>query len=71
MKDHRMGEEICASIRVKAGEKLTAEEIKAFCKGKVRAAYSVFSKQTNEPTLKCCELMVFSTVGSVATLSVI
>ncbi|KAM6473392.1 medium-chain acyl-CoA ligase ACSF2, mitochondrial isoform 2-T6 [Liasis olivaceus] len=35
VKDERMGEEICASIRVKAGEECTAEEIKAFCKGKI------------------------------------
>nr|XP_060620750.1 medium-chain acyl-CoA ligase ACSF2, mitochondrial isoform X1 [Anolis sagrei ordinatus] len=35
VKDERMGEEICASIRVKAGEECTAEEVKAFCKGKI------------------------------------
>lgn len=35
MKDERMGEEICACIQLKKGEKTTAEEIKAFCKGKV------------------------------------
>ncbi|KAJ7315972.1 hypothetical protein JRQ81_002134 [Phrynocephalus forsythii] len=35
VKDERMGEEICASIRVKDGEECTAEEIKAFCKGKI------------------------------------
>ncbi|CAM5097172.1 unnamed protein product [Natator depressus] len=35
VKDQRMGEEICACIRVKAGQECTAEEIKAFCKGKI------------------------------------
>nr|XP_056718347.1 medium-chain acyl-CoA ligase ACSF2, mitochondrial [Euleptes europaea] len=35
VKDERMGEEICASIRVKHGEECTAEEVKAFCKGKI------------------------------------
>uniref|UniRef100_A0ABI8ACL9 Medium-chain acyl-CoA ligase ACSF2, mitochondrial n=1 Tax=Felis catus TaxID=9685 RepID=A0ABI8ACL9_FELCA len=35
VKDDRMGEEICACIRLKKGEKTTAEEIKAFCKGKI------------------------------------
>ncbi|XP_003786542.1 acyl-CoA synthetase family member 2, mitochondrial [Otolemur garnettii] len=35
VKDNRMGEEICACIRLKNGEKTTAEEIKAFCKGKI------------------------------------
>lgn len=38
VKDDRMGEEICACIRLKKGEKTTAEEIKAFCKGKVGAS---------------------------------
>ncbi|XP_053424705.1 medium-chain acyl-CoA ligase ACSF2, mitochondrial isoform X2 [Nycticebus coucang] len=35
VKDSRMGEEICACIRLKNGEETTAEEIKAFCKGKI------------------------------------
>ncbi|XP_025054944.1 acyl-CoA synthetase family member 2, mitochondrial [Alligator sinensis] len=35
VKDKRMGEEICACIRVKAGQDCTVEEIKAFCKGKI------------------------------------
>ncbi|XP_044275933.1 medium-chain acyl-CoA ligase ACSF2, mitochondrial [Varanus komodoensis] len=35
VKDERMGEEICASVRLKAGEECTAEELKAFCKGKI------------------------------------
>ncbi|XP_063077684.1 medium-chain acyl-CoA ligase ACSF2, mitochondrial [Engraulis encrasicolus] len=33
--DERMGEEVCACIRVKAGQECTAEEIKAYCKGKI------------------------------------
>uniref|UniRef100_A0A8D0F9A0 Medium-chain acyl-CoA ligase ACSF2, mitochondrial n=1 Tax=Strix occidentalis caurina TaxID=311401 RepID=A0A8D0F9A0_STROC len=35
VKDSRMGEEICACIRVRAEQDCTEEEIKAFCKGKV------------------------------------
>ncbi|NXR11926.1 ACSF2 synthetase, partial [Semnornis frantzii] len=35
VKDLRMGEEICACIRVRAGQDCTQEEIKAFCKGKI------------------------------------
>ncbi|NXD13648.1 ACSF2 synthetase, partial [Nothocercus nigrocapillus] len=35
VKDLRMGEEICACIRVRAGQKCTEEEIRAFCKGKI------------------------------------
>lgn len=38
VKDDRMGEEICACIRLKDGEETTAEEMKAFCKGKVGAS---------------------------------
>ena len=36
--DERMGEELCAWIRLKAGQEATPEEIKAFCKGKVSIA---------------------------------
>ncbi|XP_010138638.1 PREDICTED: acyl-CoA synthetase family member 2, mitochondrial-like, partial [Buceros rhinoceros silvestris] len=35
VKDSRMGEEVCACIRVRAGQKCTEEEVKAFCKGKI------------------------------------
>ncbi|XP_050980216.1 medium-chain acyl-CoA ligase ACSF2, mitochondrial [Labeo rohita] len=35
VKDARMGEEVCACIRVKNGQELTAEEVKAYCKGKI------------------------------------
>lgn len=35
VKDNRMGEEICACIRLKTGEQTTPEELKAFCKGKI------------------------------------
>ncbi|XP_064632359.1 medium-chain acyl-CoA ligase ACSF2, mitochondrial-like [Lineus longissimus] len=33
--DDRMGEELCAYIRLKTGQEVTGEEIKAFCKGKM------------------------------------
>lgn len=48
MKDYRMGEEICACIRLKSGETTTEEEIKAFCKGKVGVSAPPIS-----PTLEC------------------
>nr|XP_020011875.1 acyl-CoA synthetase family member 2, mitochondrial isoform X1 [Castor canadensis] len=35
VKDQRLGEEICACIRLKSGETTTEEQIKAFCKGKI------------------------------------
>ncbi|MFK4386959.1 AMP-binding protein [Bradyrhizobium sp. USDA 223] len=33
--DTRYGEELCAWIRVRAGEQLTAEEVRAFCEGQI------------------------------------
>lgn len=33
--DARLGEEICAWIRLKEGKTLTAEELKDYCKDKV------------------------------------
>ncbi|WP_025033190.1 AMP-binding protein [Bradyrhizobium sp. DOA9] len=33
--DTRYGEELCAWIRVRAGEELTAEEVRAFCEGQI------------------------------------
>ncbi|HEY7416003.1 MAG TPA: AMP-binding protein [Ktedonobacteraceae bacterium] len=38
--DPKYGEEICAWIRLKAGEQATAEEIREFCKGKI-AQYKI------------------------------
>lgn len=35
VKDERMGEEICACIKLVDGADCTAEEIKAYCKGQV------------------------------------
>ncbi|NXP73823.1 ACSF2 synthetase, partial [Ramphastos sulfuratus] len=49
VKDLRMGEEICACIRVRAGQDCTQEEIRAFCKGKIShfkiPRYTVFVDQ--------------------------
>ena len=33
--DERYGEELCAWVRVRAGETLTAEEVRAFCEGQI------------------------------------
>ncbi|XP_056285218.1 medium-chain acyl-CoA ligase ACSF2, mitochondrial [Pseudoliparis swirei] len=35
VQDDRLGEEVCACIRLKDGEKCTVEEMKAFCKNKI------------------------------------
>lgn len=36
VKDFRMGEEVCACVTLVDGQDCTVEEIKAYCKGKVR-----------------------------------
>jgi fatty-acyl-CoA synthase len=33
--DDRYGEELCAWVRIRAGESLTAEEVRAFCQGQI------------------------------------
>lgn len=48
-----MGEEICACIRLRAGQDCTEEEIKAFCKGKVGSQSSV-PFQTTQWLLGTC-----------------
>ncbi|XP_036428431.1 medium-chain acyl-CoA ligase ACSF2, mitochondrial isoform X2 [Colossoma macropomum] len=35
VKDERMGEDVCACIKLKAGQECTAEEIRAYCKGQI------------------------------------
>uniref|UniRef100_A0A8C4HWB5 Medium-chain acyl-CoA ligase ACSF2, mitochondrial n=1 Tax=Dicentrarchus labrax TaxID=13489 RepID=A0A8C4HWB5_DICLA len=37
VKDERLGEQVCACIRLKEGQTSSTEEIRAFCKGQVRA----------------------------------
>ena len=33
--DDRYGEELCAWVRIRAGETLTADEVRAFCQGQI------------------------------------
>ncbi|XP_051797292.1 medium-chain acyl-CoA ligase ACSF2, mitochondrial-like [Acanthochromis polyacanthus] len=35
VKDERLGEQVCACIRLKVGQTSSAEEIRAFCKGQI------------------------------------
>ncbi|KAF7705443.1 medium-chain acyl-CoA ligase ACSF2, mitochondrial [Silurus meridionalis] len=35
VKDERMGEEVCACIKLKDGQECTAEELKTYCKGEI------------------------------------
>lgn len=41
VEDYRMGEEVCACIKLIDGEECTAEEIKAYCKGQVRLLFLI------------------------------
>lgn len=43
VKDERMGEEVCACIRLKTGQECTAEELKAYCKGQVRISITLYA----------------------------
>nr|XP_033816743.1 medium-chain acyl-CoA ligase ACSF2, mitochondrial isoform X2 [Geotrypetes seraphini] len=49
VKDPKMGEEVCACIRLNTDKECTAEDIKAFCKGKIShfkiPRYIVFMKE--------------------------
>lgn len=36
MRDERLGEQVCACIRLNEGQTCSAEEVRAFCKGQVR-----------------------------------
>uniref|UniRef100_A0A8C3B450 Medium-chain acyl-CoA ligase ACSF2, mitochondrial n=1 Tax=Cyclopterus lumpus TaxID=8103 RepID=A0A8C3B450_CYCLU len=49
VQDTRLGEEVCACIRLVDGEQCTAEEIKAFCKGQVRPEFTYLALQ--DPSL--------------------
>ncbi|CAJ1075186.1 medium-chain acyl-CoA ligase ACSF2%2C mitochondrial-like [Xyrichtys novacula] len=45
VKDERLGEQVCACIRLKEGQSCSAEEIRAFCKGQIahfKIPYYVF-----------------------------
>lgn len=54
MKDERMGEEVCACIRLKPGQECTAEELKAYCKGKVRISGMLYELSST------CTLQLFA-----------
>lgn len=61
-----MGEEICACIRLKQGEKTTPEDIKAFCKGKVGPSthpqLTVLSSSNSSPSQPLSPLPPLSTL---------
>lgn len=48
VKDERMGEQVCACIRLKNGQTSSPEEIKAFCKGQVRNCFRGRDRQRFE-----------------------
>ena len=44
--DARLGEEVAVWIRLNAGEEMTEQEVRAFCKGQVNAVKGVKAQQT-------------------------
>uniref|UniRef100_A0A6Q2YH74 Medium-chain acyl-CoA ligase ACSF2, mitochondrial n=1 Tax=Esox lucius TaxID=8010 RepID=A0A6Q2YH74_ESOLU len=55
--DARMGEEVCACIRLKEGQDCSAEDIRAYCKGKVMDQNTSFSYQ-RPPLVKSPKCLV-------------
>lgn len=53
VKDERLGEQVCACIRLKEGQSCSAEEIRAFCKGQVRGYKQNYNYFFLEQNLKC------------------
>uniref|UniRef100_A0A8C4I0D5 Medium-chain acyl-CoA ligase ACSF2, mitochondrial n=1 Tax=Dicentrarchus labrax TaxID=13489 RepID=A0A8C4I0D5_DICLA len=47
VKDERLGEQVCACIRLKEGQTSSTEEIRAFCKGQVRAGDKLNCQKLN------------------------
>uniref|UniRef100_A0A6Q2Y0Z2 Medium-chain acyl-CoA ligase ACSF2, mitochondrial n=1 Tax=Esox lucius TaxID=8010 RepID=A0A6Q2Y0Z2_ESOLU len=64
--DARMGEEVCACIRLKEGQDCSAEDIRAYCKGKVMDQNTSFSYQ-RPPLVKSPKCLV---LGNPTALSI-
>lgn len=63
----RLGEEVCACVRVKEGSNLTIEDIKNFCKGNI-AHFKIPSKLTiveSFPKTASGKIQKFKLVASV------
>lgn len=43
VKDERLGEQVCACIKLTEGQTSSVEEIRDFCQGQVRVILQVFS----------------------------
>lgn len=52
VKDERMGEQVCACIRLKNGQTSSPEEIKAFCKGQVRNGFKEGEREREKKHLQ-------------------
>lgn len=48
VKDERLGEQVCACIKLKEGHTSSAEEIRAFCKGQVRVGDDKMTQHTQK-----------------------
>ena len=52
--DYRMGEEVCACIKVTDGQDCTVEEIKAYCKGQVSHGLICYNEKVLFNSLSSC-----------------
>lgn len=65
VRDFRLGEEVCACIKLLDGEECSVEEITAYCKGKVRhnslfktVLYFIFPSNTLISSLAVCSFQI-------------
>lgn len=61
VKDDRLGEQVCACIRLKEGQTSSPEEIRAFCKGQVRGGAGSDSPKRTAAQLMRLKLVLFLT----------
>lgn len=41
--DKRLGEQVCAAIKIRKGNSLTEQEVKEFCNGNVRIIFTILA----------------------------
>lgn len=61
VKDDRLGEQVCACIRLREGQTSSPEEIRAFCKGQVRGGAGSGSPERTAVQLMRLKLVLFLT----------
>lgn len=67
MPHERLGEEVCACVRLNKGKTITKEEIKEFCKGKLSSfkVPSVLKIMDTFPTTQSGKIQKFKIIESI------